>query len=83
MKGEEKTSFSGTQALLPRVGVLVLLCLARRRVSDPLGSKQHQHCHHSIVSFYLKHIMKLGCNSLKEVASTSHSSGQTPSFNKH
>lgn len=31
MKGEEKTSFSGTQAFLPRVGIHVLLCLASKK----------------------------------------------------
>lgn len=84
MRGEEKTSFSGTQVLLPRVGVHVLLCLTSRKVSEPLGPKQrqHHHHHHLIVSFYLKHAMKLGWNFLKEVASRSHfSDGQTPSFN--
>lgn len=60
------------------------LSCKQKRVSDLLGPKQHQHYHHSIGSFCLKHVMKLGCNSLKEVASRSHSSdGQTPSFNKH
>lgn len=50
------------------------LSCKQKRISEPLGPKQHQHYHHSIVSFYLKHVMKLGCNSLKEVVSTSHSS---------
>lgn len=53
-----------------------------KRVSVPLGPEQHQHYHHSIFSFHLKHVVKLDCNPLKEVAPTSHSSdGQTPSFN--
>lgn len=81
---EERNSYSGTQALPPDIGVLVLFCLTRRKMFLGNWIQNNNIINSTQLSVPTSNMLRsFPAIHLKEVTPTSHSAdGPTPSFNK-